>query len=53
MPIKTLLFKKIKEPKKQILSSRNTVVLPWFNNKKSMDIEGKQEKVRIEKMQQK
>ena len=35
-----LLFKKTKEPKKQILRPRSTIVLPGFNNKKSMDIKG-------------
>ena len=38
MPIK-ILFKKTKEPKKQILSSRSIIVLPGFNDKKPMDIE--------------
>ena len=52
MPIK-ILFKKTKEPKKQILRSRSTIVLPGFNNKKPMDIEEEQEKMRIEKMQHK
>ena len=52
MPIK-ILFKKTKEPKKQILRSRSTVILPGFNNKKPMDIEEEQEKMRIERMQHK
>ena len=50
MPIK-ILFKKTKEPKKQILRSRSTIILPGFNNKKPMDIEEEQERMKIEKMQ--
>ena len=52
MPIK-ILFKKTKEPKKQILRSRSTLILPGFNNKKPADIEEEQEKMRIEKIQHK
>ena len=50
MPIK-ILFKKTKEPKKQILRSRSTIILPGFNNKKPIDIEEEQERMRIEKKQ--
>ena len=50
MPIK-ILFKKTKDPKKQILRSRSTIILPGFNNKKSMDIEEEQERMKMEKMQ--
>ena len=53
LPIK-ILFKKTKEQKKQILRSRSTIILPGFNNnKKPMDIEEEQERMRIEKMQHK
>ena len=53
MPIK-LLLKKTKEPKKQILRSRSTIVLPGVNNgKKSMDAEEEQERIRLEKMKHK
>ena len=50
MPIK-ILCKKTKDPKKQILRSRSTIILPGFNNKKSMDIEEEQERMKMEKMQ--
>ena len=51
-PLK-LLFKKTKEPKKQILRSRSTLVLPGFSNKKVIDYEEEQEKARNEKIQHK
>ena len=51
-PLK-LLFKKTKEPKKQILRSRSTIVLPGFSNKKVIDYEEEQEKARNEKIQHK
>ena len=51
-PLK-LLFKKTKEPKKQILRSRSTIVLPGFSNKKVIDYEEEQEKARNEKKQHK
>ena len=51
-PLK-LLFKKTKEPKKQILRSRSTLVLPGFSNKKVIDYEEEQEKARNEKKQHK
>ena len=47
-PLK-LLFKKTKEPKKQILRSRSTIVLPGFSNKKVIDYEEEQEKAKNEK----
>ena len=54
MPIK-ILFKKTKEPKKQILRSKSTVILPGFNNtnKKPMDVEEEQEKMKNQKMKHK
>ena len=51
-PIKILL-KKTKAPKKQILKSRSTIILPGFNNKKSLDLEEEQEKIKNEKIQHK
>ena len=51
-PLK-LLFKKTKEPKKQILRSRSTIVLPGFSNKKVIDYEEEQEKAKNEKIQHK
>ena len=51
-PLK-LLFKKTKEPKKQILRSRSTIVLPGFSNKKVIDYEEEQEKAKNEKKQNK
>jgi hypothetical protein len=51
-PLK-LLFKKTKEPKKQILRSRSTIVLPGFSNKKAIDYEEEQEKAKNEKKQHK
>lgn len=51
-PLK-LLFKKTKEPKKQILRSRSTIVLPGFSNKKVIDYEEEQEKAKNEKKQHK
>ena len=51
-PLK-LLFKKTKEPKKQILRSRSTLVLPGFSNKKVIDYEEEQEKAKNEKKQHK
>jgi hypothetical protein len=51
-PLK-LLFKKTKEPKKQILRSKSTIVLPGFSNKKVIDYEEEQEKAKNEKKQHK
>ena len=51
-PLK-LLFKKTKEPKKQILRSRSTIVLPGFSNKKAIDYEEEQVKAKNEKIQHK
>ena len=46
----TILFKKTKESKK---TNRSTIALLGINNKKPIDIEEQQEKIRIEKIQHK
>ena len=53
MPIK-ILFKKTKETKKQMLRSRSTIILPGVNdNKKPVDADEEQERIKREKIQHK
>ena len=51
-PIK-ILFKKTKEPKKQLIKSKSNIVLPGFKVKKPVDIEEEEERLKMQEINRK